>query len=92
MINPVKGFVVLGDNYDPGWRVWVDGREGEVLRANYSMRAVALEPGSHRIFFSYRPRLVLAGLACSALGWAAILISILVLLPTRKRRSRLIMA
>jgi hypothetical protein len=53
--NPVAGYLVLSDNYFPGWQVWVDGKPASILRANYLVRAVALEPGEHEIVFRYRP-------------------------------------
>jgi len=73
------GFCVLNDSFYPGWKVFVDGRKGEILRANYLFRAVELGKGGHRVRFVYKPasfRLgalvslfsVLAlGLACLAL-------------------------
>lgn len=66
------GHVVLLDAYDPDWRVRVDGRHAELLRANVAFRAVALEAGRHMVEFSYRPRALLVGcaLAATACGWA----------------------
>ncbi|MFC1496323.1 YfhO family protein [Candidatus Margulisiibacteriota bacterium] len=49
------GFLVLSDNYYPGWKVYVDGLEGEIIRANYVMRAVTLNAGAHSVKFVYRP-------------------------------------
>ena len=53
--NPVPGFLVLSDTYFPGWEAELDGQPTRILRANYLVRAVALEPGEHRIVFTYRP-------------------------------------
>lgn len=50
-----SGLVVLSDSYFPGWRVWVDDSESEILRANGLFRAVALSSGLHRVRFEYRP-------------------------------------
>jgi hypothetical protein len=50
------GFLVLSDNYFPYWRVHIDGSEKEVLRADYTLRAVYLEPGSHAVLFTYSSR------------------------------------
>jgi hypothetical protein len=76
-------WLVLADTWFPGWRVWVDGREQTVWRANYAFRAVRLESGSHDVVFRYRPRSVLLGFALSA---AAALIALgLVFLPPRRR-------
>jgi hypothetical protein len=55
------GYVVLSDAYDPGWRVRLDGRPAELLRANVGFRAVAAPAGHHRIEQVYRPSSVLLG-------------------------------
>jgi hypothetical protein len=52
--NPVAGYLVLSDSYFPGWEASVDGKPARILRANYLIRAVALEPGSHEVVFTYR--------------------------------------
>lgn len=50
-----SGILVLTDSYYPGWRVYVDGIEKEIMRANYFFRAVILTPGGHQVVFSYEP-------------------------------------
>jgi len=47
--------LVLSDTYFPGWRAFVDDVPVEVLRANGLFRAVALDPGRHRVSFRYEP-------------------------------------
>jgi hypothetical protein len=58
-------FLVLTDTYDPGWQVWVDGREADLLVADYAFRAVALGAGSHTVVFLYRPLMFHVGLLLS---------------------------
>lgn len=82
--NSRTGFLVLGDNYDPGWRARVDGRKTEVLRANYIMRAVQLEAGTHDVVLSFRPALQMAGVAGGMAGWIAICTWIAVLIFRRR--------
>ncbi len=60
-----KGYLVLADTYYPGWRVYVDGREQEIYKANYIQRAVYLEPGEHTIEFVYFPHSFRIGLMLS---------------------------
>jgi hypothetical protein len=52
---PDAGFLVLSDTYYPGWKVYVDGKEDRILRANYIMRAVRIEKGHHKVDFIYDP-------------------------------------
>ena len=62
------GLLVLSDSYYPGWNAYLDGRKVPLLRADYALRAVQLEAGTHRVRFSYEPQSLRLGLALSALG------------------------
>ncbi|MFC1454940.1 YfhO family protein [Candidatus Undinarchaeota archaeon] len=53
---PSEGLLVLLDSYYPGWNAYVDGKEREVLRANYAFRAIEIEKGTHTIVFKYEPK------------------------------------
>jgi uncharacterized membrane protein YfhO len=46
--------------------VRVDGEERPILRANYLLRGVALDPGTHTIRFWYEPRAFRLGAGVSA--------------------------
>ncbi len=47
--------LVLNDLYYPYWRVYVDGRERELLQANYLFRGVHVGPGERRVLFRFEP-------------------------------------
>ncbi|HUG51989.1 MAG TPA: YfhO family protein, partial [Vicinamibacteria bacterium] len=79
------GHLVLADAYHPGWRVEVDGRRAEVLRANGAFRAVALEPGRHHVELSYRPASVVAGVLATGATLALLAAAAAV---DRRRRGR----
>ncbi|CAN5171195.1 hypothetical protein BH10CYA1_BH10CYA1_38930 [soil metagenome] len=49
------GILMLNDQYYPGWNVYVDGKQNEVLRADYIFRAVLVKEGSHKVIFRYEP-------------------------------------
>ena len=86
--NPTKPSVLMmADQYDPDWQVFIDGKRGEVLKCNYLMRGVYLEPGKHEVEFRFRPNihmfyenLVAIAAALGLLGYA--------LVTVRKRPSR----
>ena len=50
------GFLVLTDQYYPGWRASVDGKPAPIYRTDYLFRGLRLPPGRHRVAFAYRPR------------------------------------
>ena len=61
------GILVLTDAFYPGWKVFVDGREQMIRRANYLFRGVELPSGAHKVEFIYDPLSFKAGLAISLL-------------------------
>lgn len=69
-----NGFLVLLDNYYPGWHVYVDGQPQKILRANSFARAVYLTKGHHQVQFVYRPASFQIGLGLSAIGLLILLI------------------
>ncbi len=50
------GFLVVSDTYFPGWTAEVDGKARRIYRANAAFRAVALEPGKHRVEMRYEAK------------------------------------
>jgi len=65
---PTDGFVFLSDNYYPGWKAYIDGKETKIYRADYSFRAVQISAGNHVIRFVYDPPLFRTGLLISTIG------------------------
>jgi hypothetical protein len=82
-----SGLVVVRNAFDSNWRATLNGREAEVLRADYLMQAVAVPPGDHVIELRYRDDPVGYGLAVSGVAWAS-LASVMVWLVLRERRRR----
>lgn len=51
-----KNLLVFSEIYYPvGWKVLVDGNETPIIRVNYLLRAITLEPGKHKIEMIYEP-------------------------------------
>lgn len=61
--NP--GFLVLADQFYPGWTATLDGKPIPVYRANGLFRAVRIDAGEHRVEFHYEPFTATAGWAVS---------------------------
>jgi hypothetical protein len=45
--------LLLNDQYDSHWRVFVDGKPAPLLRANFIMRGVYLTQGEHKVEFYF---------------------------------------
>jgi len=69
--------LLLNDRYDPDWKVKVDGREQPLLRCNFLMRGVHIQPGQHTVEFRYEPPtkgfFVSVGAIVAALGLCGVL-------------------
>lgn len=86
--SPSSGFVVVGDNYHPGWKATVDGKKTRIFRADYILRAVSVKKGKHVIEMVFRPRLALAGVWATAAGWPLLLAACGVVLFKGRKRKR----
>jgi hypothetical protein len=72
------GVLVLSDQYYPGWRATIDGKNAQITRADTVFRAVCVPPGQHTVKFEYRPLSFYVGVILSAAGWALWLVGIAV--------------
>ena len=50
--------LVVSENYQSNWSVWVDGQEAEMLRVNYVWKGVVLPAGEHEVEFRYFSRVL----------------------------------
>jgi hypothetical protein len=71
---PSPAILVLSEVFYPRWKVYVDGKESEVLKADYILRAVALTAGDHEIVFRYDAALLKRGLTISIATFGAALL------------------
>jgi hypothetical protein len=76
------GYLVLLDSWYPGWKAYVDGRETEILRANYAFRAVAVAAGIHQVEFVFKPKSFYFGASITCL---TLLIGIAVLIYLKRK-------
>lgn len=56
-----KKLLFLSDMYYPGWKASVDEKEVEILRANYTFRAIEVPSGKHNVQFVYKPQSFFVG-------------------------------
>ncbi len=76
-IGNERGFLVLADNYYPGWKVRVNGKEKNILRVYYNLRAVFLPPGHNTVTFSFDPLSYKIGAVVSCFAFIGVLIFVL---------------
>ena len=69
---PARGFLVLSDQYFPGWFASVNGRSAPIQRANYAFRLVEVPAGQSTVEFWYSPRSLWLGACVSALSLVAV--------------------
>lgn len=50
-----SGLLILGDQFYPGWKAYLDGQPTSVIRVNHVLRGVVLPPGEHEIVFKFAP-------------------------------------
>ena len=81
------GILVLSEMYYPGWTAAVDGVQEKIERADYTLRALALRAGKHRVVFDFTPPPFVAGAWIS--GSTVIVCLAGLLLPRLRRKSRL---
>ena len=65
--TPAAALLFMSEAYYPGWQAYVDGRPEEILRANYTFRAIPVGPGTHRVEMVMEPLSFKIGLAVTAL-------------------------
>lgn len=75
------GWLLLNDSWYPGWKVFIDGKQTDLHRANYLFMAAWIPEGEHLVVFQYRPKFFVAAALFSAIGWIAA-----ILLIVRQRR------
>ena len=67
---PAAGFMVLADQYSPGWEATVNEKPTPIVRANYVFRLIEVPAGDSRVEFRYAPH---------TLRWGALVSSVTIL-------------
>ena len=83
------GVIVFAENYYPGWTALVDGKEVEIGRVNYVLRAISVTAGRHKVELSFFPKTVNTTEYIAYSAYVVILLAILLLvfLYFRKKES-----
>lgn len=80
---PARGFLVLSDQFFPGWSATVNGEPVPIQRANYAFRLVEVPAGRSSVAFRYQSRSLRLGAGVSVL--TAMVVVVLMLRSPRRR-------
>lgn len=75
--SDTEKILVISDNFYPGWIAKINEKNTEIIRANYTFRAVAIPAGKNNIEIIYTPKSFIAGAIISI---ASISTAILILI------------
>jgi hypothetical protein len=82
------GYLVLADQWYPGWQAAVDGKPVPLLRLDHLLKGVRLEPGAHRVEFVFRPAAVRVGLTVGAAAAAILVLGVIAAMYEARRRGK----
>ena len=77
-------FLVIADNWFPGWSASLDGRPWPLHQVQHLLRGVALPAGAHRLRLRYEPEGWAAGVAVGRSAWALWLLALAAALLLRR--------
>jgi hypothetical protein len=64
-----NSLIVISQTHFPGWRAYLNGKETELLRANYAFIAVPVEKGNYKLEIKYEPTSFKVGLTLSTISF-----------------------
>jgi hypothetical protein len=77
-------YLVLTDAWYPGWEATVDGELVPIQRADLLFRAVAVDAGTHRVAFTFRPASLRTGAVVSLVGLIGLVVVVVALSKARR--------
>ncbi len=89
VVSDKGGIVVFSEIYYPGWTATIDGRPAEIGRADYTLRALRVPAGSHKVVMEFRPTSITTTEAIAYTAIALILLGFVASLALLLRRKHL---
>ena len=88
-VNSGKGgIVVFSEIYYPGWTATVDGKDANLGRVDYILRALRVEPGKHSVVLTFKPKSITETESVAYASYAVLLIAIAAGVYYRGRKRR----
>jgi hypothetical protein len=72
-----NAYLILLDQFYPGWKALIDNKETNIYKANFFARAVFVPKGIHTITFTYKPESFYIGIILTLSIICALIISII---------------
>jgi uncharacterized membrane protein YfhO len=85
VVAPSDGYLLNLENYNRYWKVRVDGKSQDILRANFTMQAIRLAKGEHIVEWRYDPLGFKLGWLAFYVVFFAVLIVFVLLGASRNR-------
>ena len=75
-VSSLPGFIVISNNWHPGWKARIDKKATKIFKANGFMQAIEVPPGKHKIELLFRPWGAIIGILISLCAWCVLFIAI----------------
>ena len=86
--SPTGGVLVFSEIYYPGWRATIDGKEVELGRVNYVLRALHIDGGHHAVELTFKPTTVKTTETIAYIAFGVLLLLLLALVALQVYRLR----
>lgn len=73
-----NGLLFISDAYFPGWKVYVDGNQSSIFKANFAFRAIPIPAGDHEIKMVYEPESFFGGLRIAQASFTVLLLLLII--------------
>ena len=83
-----ENLVFFSIPYMEGWSAEVNGKEAEIIRANYGFMAVKIDKGDNDILFTYKNNDYKTGAFISVIGIVAFIVYMAICCAVKKQRSK----
>ena len=72
-----SGYAVFKIPYENGWKIYLDGEEQEIKKADLGFLGIEVPAGSHRLQLEFTPPLQAEGLKASGIFWVLFFVFVL---------------
>ncbi len=56
LISDVQSFLIIANNFDPGWQASLDGKTTPLYQTNHSLQGIVVPTGQHHLRLKYVPQ------------------------------------